>query len=235
MDVTANSAIIVFRNISILRGRYRSQPGLLLAGGNRLGKSLSSSTRRLLNSPRRMLIKIQISEGSRAASLKRVRYADASLRSPRLSPVRKLMNTASFKFAIPIRSRHVLLAVPGDGKFRITNQAGSPSAMQFSLGAWRANGLLLSIYPPGVRRSPDTCVKPWPRSQRQQINPKHLHPQEIRPRLRCRWSRKSSLLGKRLCGLDRGGERLKPFDDSTRSGRPYQWIRSEGPKSYKSV
>src|SRR5882762_11225629 len=44
MDATANNAITVLRNITILLRRYRSQPGLRFGGGNRFGESLAAST-----------------------------------------------------------------------------------------------------------------------------------------------------------------------------------------------
>src|SRR6267154_5981379 len=52
MDATANNAITVLLNITILRQRYRSQPGPSFGGGNRFGESLPASTSPLLNSPR---------------------------------------------------------------------------------------------------------------------------------------------------------------------------------------
>src|SRR6202011_3904938 len=50
-DATANNAITVFRNITILR--QTSLPTtIVFAGGDGFGKSLQASTTRLLNSPR---------------------------------------------------------------------------------------------------------------------------------------------------------------------------------------
>jgi hypothetical protein len=48
MDATANNAITVLLNITILRQRYRSRP----RSGDRFGKSLSVSTSLLLKSLR---------------------------------------------------------------------------------------------------------------------------------------------------------------------------------------
>jgi hypothetical protein len=48
---TANNAITVLRNITILRQRYRPYPKLT-AGGDRFGKPLSVSTSLLLKSLR---------------------------------------------------------------------------------------------------------------------------------------------------------------------------------------
>src|SRR6266852_325278 len=53
MDATANNAITVLHNITILRQRYIApNQDWAFGGGNRFGESLPASTSPLLNSPR---------------------------------------------------------------------------------------------------------------------------------------------------------------------------------------
>src|SRR6266436_8612102 len=54
-DATANNAITVLRNITILRQRHSLPTTTLGAGGDHFGKLLLASTSPLLNSPRATL------------------------------------------------------------------------------------------------------------------------------------------------------------------------------------